>query len=92
MSRSLTILLVLVSFGTFTVASAGGNNVDWSQFVEKPGDKPFKAAPPENRMEVAKAEPEAKAPAAKGKKAPAAKAKPKAKPVAKSKAARGRRH
>lgn len=91
MSRSLTILLVLVGFGFATVASAGGNNVDWSQFVEKPGDKPFKAAPPENRMEVAKSEPEAKPPA-KGKKAPAAKAKAKAKPAAKSKAARGRRH
>lgn len=88
--RALT-LLVLLGFGTFTVASAGGNNVDWSQFVEKPGDKPFKAAPAENRVEVAKAEPEAKAPA-KGKKAPAAKTRAKAKPAAKSKAARGRRH
>ncbi|MEO8549914.1 MAG: hypothetical protein ABI678_08065 [Kofleriaceae bacterium] len=90
MSRSLTILLVLLSFGTFTVASAGGNNVDWSQFVEKPGDKPFRAAPAENRVEVPKAEPTAKAPAKGRKAAKATKAKPAAK--AKSKAARGRRH
>lgn len=84
MSRSLTILLVLFGFGVSTLASAG----DWSQFVEKPGDKPFKAGPPANHFEVAKADPDAPAPA-KGKKA-APKAKAKAKPA--KKAARGKRH
>jgi hypothetical protein len=78
MSRSiLTALLLMMGLG---VASAD-SKVDWSQYIEKPGDKPLVVAKPAVAPAPA-ATPAKKAPKAKVAKAPA---KAKAKPAARTK-------